>query len=267
MTSGFLAEIVGALRRDPPGPSTVDAPATPQRPRPSLARAIRAANDHGALVVEYKRVSPGQPDPRLPVRSVGEFVRATEGPGVVGYSCLATRPRFEGSPDDVAELVRSTSRPVLYKDFVVGVPQLELAARTGASAVLLIARLEGTGLLDRPIAELAERARELGLEVVLEFHRRSELSVAGEVRASVYGVNVRDLDTLLLDRPTGLETLRAAAEQGLHPLLGLSGVEGPEQARGFWEAGADGILVGTAVAREREPARLLASLGRGGPRG
>jgi indole-3-glycerol phosphate synthase len=263
MSAGFLSEIVRDVRRaglrDGAGEGL---PPPRASPPPKLSSSIRRARDRGALVVEYKKVSPGQEDPRLPVRSIPEFLRATDVPGVAGYSCLATRPRFEGSPDDVAELARATDRPVLYKEFVVELRQLDLAARTGAGAVLLIARLEGTGLLDRPLAEFADRARDLGIEIVLEFQRGAELSVADGVEADVYGVNVRDLDSLALDRPTALATLAEAAGRGLRPLLGLSGVEGPEEAGKFWEVGADGLLVGTAVARARDPARFLASLRR-----
>ncbi len=262
MSAGFLAEIAAKIRSEPADAETEASPSGARPSRPSLAAAVRRERARGALVVEYKRSSPGQADPRLPVRPIREFVRVTEVPGLAGYSCLATRPRFEGSPEDVAELARSTPRPVLYKDFALGPHQLERAARSGASAVLLIARLEGTGLLDRPLAELAVQARALGLEVVLEFHGEAELSVADSVRADVYGVNVRDLDTLALDRPTGLATLRAASRRGLDPLLGFSGVEGPHEAREFWTAGADGLLVGTAVARAGDPARFLASLAR-----
>ncbi len=263
MSPGFLAEIVDDVRRSSVQDGRGEHLPPPRTSRPaSLATAVRTERERGALVVEYKKVSPGQEVSRLPARTIPEFLRTTDVAGVAGYSCLATRPRFEGSPDDVAELARSTGRPVLYKEFVVEPRQLEIAARSGAGAVLLIARLEGTGLLDRPLKDLAHRARELGLEVLLEFHREAELSVADGVEADVYGVNVRDLDSLTLDRPRALATVRHAARRGLRPLLGLSGVEGPEDAARFWEADADGLLVGTAVARASDPARFLSSLRR-----
>jgi indole-3-glycerol phosphate synthase len=265
---GFLAEIVGEtqrLLRDPQ--YTRGLPAERARPPVSLRSALERDASSGAVLVEYKRVSPGRPDPILPPRTVGDFVSLTEGAGVTGYSCLATGPRFHGAPADVAELVRSTRRPVLFKEFVIDPRQLDAAARTGAGAVLLIARLETERYLKVPLRELSRRAHELDLEVVLEFHARSELSARNGVEADVFGVNVRNLDSLAIDRPTGEATLEATRRAGLHPLIGLSGIESRADAERFWSRGVDGILVGSAVARSSDPAALLTTLRRSPPRG
>ena len=258
---GFLAEVVAATRevvRDPEYGR--DLPPRRRGVRPSLRAALERDRRVGALVVEYKRASPGQKNPELPRRSVEEFVRATESARISAYSCLATRPKFAGSPEDVAALARATHHPVLFKDFVLDPRQLDTAARAGAGAVLLIARLASEGHLKVPLADLADGARARGLEVLLEFHDKSELSEAERVAADMYGVNVRDLDSLKIDRATAMATIRAAGQRGLRPLLGLSGVETPEDAERFWTAGVDGILVGTAVARASHPSEFLASL-------
>lgn len=260
---GFLRDIAAEIRADIARPQYLDGTERPVEVphRPSLREKILSAGAAGALVVEFKRRSPGASDPKLPSRTAEEFVRATESAGVAGYSCLATGPRFEGSPRDVAQLARATEAPVLFKDFVLGTEQLDAAVRAGASAVLLIARLEAEGLLDRPLAELADQAHARGLEVLLEMHARSELRRTAGVAADVYGVNSRDLDTLRIERRTAAATIRAAKD--LRPLLGLSGVEAPADAEWFWALGTDGILVGTAVARARDPASFLRSLRRG----
>ncbi len=261
--TGFLEEIVRGVREDVR--SEVYDRGLPPRPpprRPSLRAAIERDRARGAIVVEFKRVSPGQADPRLPARSAEEFVRAVDPASPSGYSCLATGPRFEGSPHDVADLARCTPRPVLFKEFVISDEQIEVAARAGASAILLIARLAAEGHLDRPLAELADEAHDRGLEVLLELHRSAELSWVEGVRADVFGVNVRDLDTLRFDRPTALRTLADTRAAGLKPLLGLSGVTTPSDADALWDAGADGLVVGTAVARSSEPATFLDSLRR-----
>lgn len=263
MTESFLSTVVRQVRADS-GSSEYErgVPRTAPRQRPGFRAAIERAAGHGALVVEYKRASPGSPTPFPSPRSVEEFVGATGPADVAAYSCLATRHGFDGSPALVAELAAASGRPVLFKEFVVGPRQIEVAARTGAAAILLIARLESTGLLDAPLADLARTAHRLGLEVVLELHDSAELSRAGAVRADVYGVNVRDLATLAFDRPKAFHTIDLAVRRGLRPLLGLSGVAGPADASAFWSHGCDGILVGTAVARSARPAPLLRSLRR-----
>jgi len=258
---GFLEEMVRERRRSLSDPSYGREISGVRKARPpSLRTAVERDRERGALLVEYKRASPGRPDPQLPPRSVTEFLNATEPASPTAYSCLATEPRFEGSPADVAELARKTPRPVLYKDFVIDRRQVEIAVRTGASAILLIARLDRAGWLSEPLATLAEVARHSGLEVLLEFHSRTELSRGADVAADMYGVNTRDLDSLTIDVGAAEATLAEARAQGLRPLLGLSGVETTADAERFWRGGADGILVGTAVARSSEPARFLSTL-------
>ena len=258
---GFLDTVVPAVRRSLEEPG-YDRGVPPRRKGspPSFGGAIRSDPAHRAVLVEYKRVSPGRSDAPLPLRAVSEFLARTAGAPVAAFSCLATMPEFRGSPADVSELAAQSPLPVLFKEFVVDPRQLEVAARTGASAVLLIARLPDGGRKVEPLSDLADAAHRLGLEVVLEFHHRSELSRAAEVAADVYGVNSRNLDTLAIDRPTAIETLRAADRDGLRPLLGLSGVESPSDARAFWDAGVDGILVGSAVARSKTPVKFLRSI-------
>ena len=258
----FVDEILTEVRQEVAEPDYgTKLPTLPPRPRPSFKEAIERGRGRGALVVEYKRVSPGQAVSELPVRPIEQFLGLTA-PSATAYSCLATEHRFRGSPSDVAHLARSTERPVLFKDFVIDPRQVDVAARTGASALLLITRLPIWERNPKSLRSLAGLAHAQGLEVVLEFHHRSELSRATDVPADVYGVNVRDLATLKIDRATAETTLAEARALGLHPLLGLSGVESPSDARRFWTAGADGILVGTAVARAPDPSAFLASLRR-----
>jgi indole-3-glycerol phosphate synthase len=263
MTPPFLEETVDEIRADlRSGEYDRGVPAAPSRPPPSLRAAIERERPGGALLVEYKRASPGAARPLPPPRSLDEFVRATDGAGVAAYSCLATRHGFDGAPARVAELARRTARPVLFKEFVIDPAQLGVAARTGAAAVLLIARLESAGLLQVPLRDLAGDAHRLGLEVLLELHDPAELSRLDGVGADVYGVNTRDLSSLRLDRPTAFATLARCRQERRVPLLGLSGVEGPADAQEFWNRGCDGLLVGSAVARASEPSAFLASLRR-----
>lgn len=259
---GFLAEVVRETRATIARPDYLSglASSKSRATGPGLRRAVLGAGAAGALVVEFKRVSPGSDSPLLPVRSATEFVRSTGRGGVAGYSCVASEPRFHGSPRDVADLTATTALPVLFKDFVIDPVQLDAAVRAGAVAVLLIARLETERLLTTPLAELADQAHARRLEVLLEFHDRSELRQVGGVAADMYGVNVRDLDSLRMEPAVAHATLRAAAS--LRPLLGLSGVASPADARRFWDAGVDGILVGSSVARANDPSAFLQTLHR-----
>lgn len=263
MSRAFLGEVLPAVRSElESGTYDEGVPAIRAHRPPSLRAAIEANRDRGALLVEYKRLSPGARQALPTPRTVTEFVRRTGDAPVAGFSCLATAHGFDGSPARVAELAAATPKPVLFKEFVIDPVQVRVAARAGAAAVLLIARLETEGHLRVPLRELADTAHEEGLEVLLELHSPAELSRSPGVRADVFGVNTRDLGTLEFDRATAQDTLRQAAAAGLRPLLGLSGVESASDAGAFWRAGCDGLLVGSAVARSDDPEAFLRSLER-----
>lgn len=260
MSRDVLAEIVEETRRalaDPDYAGGVPA-APPHRPA-SLRAAIERDRVRGALLLEFKRRSPGAKDPNLPARTPEEFVRLGEAAGATGFSCLASRPRFDGAPRDVAAIVQRTRCPVLFKEFVIDPVQLDVAARTGASAVLLLARLAEPAYRV-PIADLAGAAHDRGLEVLLEFHRRAELSLAEGVPADMFGVNTRDLASLEIRHEVAAETLRAAGAR--RPMLGLSGVATPDDARALWRLGVDGLLVGSAFARSSDPVAWASTLRR-----
>ncbi|MHB1435144.1 MAG: beta/alpha barrel domain-containing protein [Thermoplasmata archaeon] len=258
MTRPFLVELVEELRPIIEA-GGYDAPAIAVGPPPSLRKAIANAAPR-ALVVEYKRAAPGGSASPLPQYRIDEFLDRIRGARVAALSCLTVPPHFQGSPSDLRELAARDRRPVLFKDFVIDPRQVDCAARIGASAILLLASLPRAGI-EVPLAELADRAHAKGLEVLLELHAPEERVWIDRVPADLIGVNVRNLNTLEIDRPTASATLEGLPHR--IPVIGLSGVTGPESAEWFWRRGADAILVGSGVARSEDPLRFLTSL-RGG---
>jgi len=256
---GFLADLIPRIRAQIEDPTYLDGlPESPSRRAPSLREAVSRARDGWAVLVERKHESPGAAEPSLPVVPLDRFVESVRTGGADGLSCLATAPAFRGSPHEVADLVRASGLPVLFKDFVIDPIQVEAAFRAGASAILLIARMETGRFLDLPIRELATAARARGLEVLLEVHGPDEWPVAEDVAVDLFGVNLRDLDTLQFRPEAAEETFRAAGAH--HPLLGLSGVSSPAEAERYRRWGADGLLVGTSFARASDPGAFLRAL-------
>ncbi len=256
---GFLVDLMARIRAQIDDPAYLEGlPESPSRRAPSLREAVNGARDGWAVLVERKHESPGAAESSLPRIPIDQFVEWARAGGADGLSCLATAPAFRGSPREVAELVRASGLPVLFKDFVIDPIQVEAAFRTGASAILLIARMETGGFLDLPISELAAAARARGLEVLLEVHGQDEWRVAEEVAVDLFGVNLRDLDTLQFRPEAAEETFRVAGAH--HPLLGLSGVSSPAEAERYRRWGADGLLVGTSFARASDPGAFLRAL-------
>jgi indole-3-glycerol phosphate synthase len=256
---GFLADLLPRIRSQIEAPGYLEGlPESPPRRAPSLKNAVSRAPDGWAVLVERKHESPGSADPTLPPIPLDRFVEWAKAGAADGLSCLATAPAFRGSPREVADLVRASGLPVLFKDFVIDPIQVEAAYRAGASAILLIARLQSGGFLDIPIRELASVARARGLEVLLEVHDPDEWSVAEDAAVDLFGVNLRDLDTLSFRADDVEETFRTAGDH--RPLLGLSGVSSPAEAERYRRWGADGLLVGTGFARASDPSAFLRAL-------
>ena len=262
MTEDRLSSILDQVRAsiaDPSYGQGIQGPAGHPR---SLRDAVTSTAPALAVLVERKRVSPGEDSLELPVLPAREFAERARRGGAVGLSCLATVPQFRGSPREVAEIAGAALLPVLYKEFVLDLMQVDIAARTGASAILLIARLERERRISTPLSALAERAHARGLEVLLELHAPEDLKIAKEVPADMYGVNQRDLATFRLEPAVQRATLHAAA--AFRPLLALSGIRSVADAREARSSGADGILVGSAFARASDPEAFLRSLTRVG---
>ncbi len=93
---------------------------------------------------------------------------------------------------------------------------------------------------------MAEAAR-LGLDVLVEAHDAEELERAIGLDAPVIGVNARDLGTFRIDRQAQLDLVARAPRDRV--VVAESGVETRAQAAAAELAGADAILVGSALMR------------------
>jgi indole-3-glycerol phosphate synthase len=89
-------------------------------------------------------------------------------------------------------------------------------------------------------------------------HTPIELDRALDAGASVIGVNSRDLDTFRIDVAAAWELLaRVPADR---VAVAESGMHGPRDVERAALAGADAVLVGTALSAAADPASLLTEL-------
>jgi indole-3-glycerol phosphate synthase len=203
------------------------------------------------LIAEVKRRSPSAGDiaPSLdPVSHAEAYARA----GAVAISVLTDGPYFGGSLDDLRTVVQRVRIPVLRKDFIVDELQIAEARGAGASAILLIVR----ALSPDRLAELAAAARQWGLEALVEVHDPGELDVALASGARIIGVNSRNLDTFLVDTGAAWTLFRRIPKDIL--AVAESGMASTADVQAAAEAGADAILIGTALSAARDPAALAA---------
>jgi indole-3-glycerol phosphate synthase/phosphoribosylanthranilate isomerase len=214
-------------------------------------RSALAAPGLGAIA-EVKRRSPSAGDLRPdadPARLAAQFANA----GAAAISVLVD-DRFGGSIDDLRAARAATAAPLLAKGFFTEEADLRGLRDAGADAVLLLLR----DLDDDRAAALLEATRDLGVDALVEAHDAEELRRAVALDAEVIGVNARDLSTFRIDRRAQLELVASAPRDRV--VIAESGIETRAQGAAAELAGADAILVGSALMRAPEPAAKLTEL-------
>lgn len=215
-----------------------------------FAPALR--RDHVAVIAELKRRSPSQGilNQSLDASQAVAFERG----GAAAVSVLTEPRHFGGSIGDLVAVRQAIRLPLLRKDFHVAPVQLAQARNAGASAVLLIAR----ALSPDQLPAMMATAKAYGLEPVVEVRSESELERAAEAGAAIIGVNSRDLETLEVDEgvPARLIPLVPPAIVAVWE----SGVATPADVRRAADAGADAVLVGSALSTSPDPAALIREL-------
>jgi indole-3-glycerol phosphate synthase len=207
-----------------------------------------------SVIAEFKRRSPSAGEIR-PGSSVAEVVGAYEEAGASALSVLTEEENFGGSMADLREARATSSLPILRKDFTVDGYQVTEAAAAGADAVLLIV----AALDDDELRDLDARARELGLDVLVEVHDAEELERAMEaIDPEIIGVNNRDLRDFTVDT-TRTSKLMAAIPAG-KVLVSESGITSADQIEELEQAGVDAVLVGERLMRAPDPAEALREL-------
>ncbi|MBA3735396.1 MAG: bifunctional indole-3-glycerol phosphate synthase/phosphoribosylanthranilate isomerase [Actinobacteria bacterium] len=203
-----------------------------------------------AAIAEVKRRSPSAGDLR-PDADPARLAKQFDNAGAAAISILVDE-RFGGSLEDLAAARATTAAPLLAKGFFTEERELLNAKAAGADAVLILLR----DVDDQRAAALTAYARELGIETLVEAHEANELERAIELGAEVIGINARDLETFEIDRPAQLDLVARVRHHG-GVIVAESGVHSRAQGAAAELAGADAILIGSALMRAADPAARL----------
>lgn len=204
----------------------------------SLRAGIEAAEETGRVpvIAEIKPKSPSSQYDRTddPVVLAREMVEG----GATAISVLTEPEHFGGSTAALSRVREAVDVPVLRKDFILEPAQLDAVE---ADLVLVIARFVD----DLP--ELVTAARERGFQVLVETHNEAEVEAAVAAGGEIVGINNRDLAALEVD----LETFEHVADSVPDDvvLIAESGMETPGDVQRMREAGADAVLIGSAIMR------------------
>jgi indole-3-glycerol phosphate synthase len=201
-------------------------------------------------IAEVKRRSPSAGDLR-PGAEPAVLARSFEEAGAAAVSILVDE-RFGGTWDDLRAAHAATRLPLLAKGFFSTREHLDEARAAGADAALLLLR----DLEDATVLDLMSSVPDL--DFFVEAHDADELRRAEALGAEVIGLNARDLATFEIDRRAQLDLVARAPRDRV--IVAESGVQNRAHAAAAELAGADAVLVGSALMRAPDPAAKLADL-------
>ena len=159
-------------------------------------------NEFG-IIAEFKRRSPSRGDIH-PGAVADVIVKGYTESGAAACSILTDTVYFGGALSDLALARKSTSLPLLRKEFIVDTCQIFEARQYGADAILLIASI----LSFNDIVKFTDTAHQLGMEVLLELHDMNELDRFNP-EVDMVGINNRNLSTFVTDTDVSMQMASA----------------------------------------------------------
>ncbi len=164
--------------------------------------------------------------------------------------------RFGGTWDDLRAAAAATDAPLLAKGFFTTEDDLRTAKDCGASAALLLLR----DLDDAQTAHLMRFAEGLGLDTLVEAHDAEELDRGDRARRAASSASTRATSRPSASTAPPSSQLRRARSPATAIVIAESGISTRAQGAAAELAGANAILVGSALMQAPDPAAKLATL-------
>jgi len=220
-------------------------------PPRGFMNSLRGALAKGpAVIAEIKKASPSAGVIRADFQPTA-IARSYQSAGAACLSVLTDRDFFQGDARYLREAREAVMLPVLRKDFIVDAWQIAESRVMGADCILLIA-----AALDQPsLKELLDRARESGMDVLIEVHDEAEMERALQLEHELIGVNNRNLNTFETSLATS-ERLKSMLSGG-QLLVTESGIKTAADVKRMQASGINAFLVGEAFMREDDPGSAL----------
>lgn len=210
-----------------------------------FARGIITRKQSGFIPVipDIKCRSPKEGD-LLRGRDPVKAAKLLAGCGAPALSVVTEGKNFGGSLQLLEKVAAGTTLPILRKDFITGAEDVKITRDCGAAAILLICSLHTFSSLMR----LYEEVVNMGLEPLVEAHSEEEMRWVVQIGAKLVGINNRNIMELEKDDGSVSTTRRLVV---LKPegatLISESSIKNPAEAQAAIAAGADAVLIGTAL--------------------
>lgn len=201
------------------------------------------------IIAEFKRKSPSR-GWIFESAKIEEVIPLYSEGGASAISVLTDNVFFGGNLEDLATARSITKTPLLRKEFVIDEYQLYQAKVTRANAILLIASC----LTIEETKTLASKAKELGLDVLLEIHNSKELGHINQY-VDVVGVNNRNLTNFVTDVQISFNLINEIPSEFVR--ISESGISSPQTVKDLQQVGYKGFLMGENFMKTDNPGKAL----------
>ncbi|WP_119393381.1 indole-3-glycerol phosphate synthase TrpC [Salinibius halmophilus] len=217
------------------------------------AMQAKIAAGQSAVIAEAKKASPSKGVIRADF-APGAIAKSYELGGAACLSVLTDVDFFQGATDYLIEARAACSLPVIRKDFIVDPYQVAEARAMGADCILLIA----AALDDGQMAELNAQAIELGMDVLIEVHDRTECERTLKLGNTLLGINNRNLHNFEVSLATTWDLLPMIPDECI--VVTESGIATKDDVQAMRDKAVHAFLVGEAFMRQPEPGTALKEL-------
>jgi len=224
-------------------------------PPRGFVKAIQAklAAAQPAVIAEIKKASPSKGVIRENFMPA-EIAQSYQQGGAACLSVLTDADFFQGHESYLQQARSACELPVIRKDFIIDDYQVVEARAIGADCILLIA----AALSDELMAQLANTATELGMDVLIEVHDEEELRRTLPLNLPLIGINNRNLRTFEVSLSTTLDMLAQIPENRI--VVTESGIFNRDDVTLMRDNQVNTFLVGEAFMRAEQPGEKLAEL-------
>lgn len=216
----------------------------------SLISQLKKEN-HVSIISEFKRASPSKGNINLKLEPHEQALLYKEA-GASAVSVLTDEKGFKGSFSDLEKVRLAVDLPILCKDFIIDKIQIDMAGKSGADVILLIAAV----LSQAELASFHSYASAKGLECLVEIHDETDLEKAVAINAPLIGINNRDLRTFEVSFAQ-TERLGPLVRESGALLISESGMKTREDVMRAAAAGANGVLIGETLMKSGDIAKSL----------
>ncbi len=206
-----------------------------------------------SIIAEIKKASPSKGVIRENFNHI-EIAKEYFSAGADAISIFTDEKYFQGRIDFLMDIAKFKQKPLLRKDFIISEYQIYQAKAYGADSILLICEV----LSISQIKELTLLAKSLGMNVLLELHSVKQLNKIDFSVNDIIGVNNRDLTTFVTDINVCCEVFKHLPEGIIK--VAESGIFTKDDVKKVFDFGANAILVGEAIMREKNLVEKINSL-------